>query len=199
MSKGSRQKSENKRLPPSAGKVSSSGTVTVWFVPVLTRGKLHIEALRHNFPGETEDGAAEMVAKVRTALSIRFQGAEPPTKLFTDRGNGFYNSGSGAMTSGYRDALRAHSLHAFFGENASVQPGQLQDVLLHETAMAWMRNRLSKTAPKRPWTETVEAYISRLKRCAAHCNEKYDICGLCKEYPWRLHELQNREGDRLPK
>ena len=54
-------------------------------------------------------------------------------------------------------------------------------------------------APKRPWTETVEAYISRLKRCAAHCNEKYDISGLCKEYPWRLHELQNREGDRLPK
>ena len=108
MSKGSRQKSENKRLPPSAGKVSSSGTVTVWFVPVLTRGKLHIEALSHNFPGETEDGAAEMVAKVRTALNIRFQGAEPPTKLFTDRGNGFYNSGSGAITSGYRDALRAH-------------------------------------------------------------------------------------------
>lgn len=126
-------------------------------------------------------------------------GTEPPKILFTDRGNGFYESGSGAITCGYRDALRAHSLKALFGDDASVQPGQLQDVLLHETAMAWMRDRLSKTAPKRAWTETAEAYHSRLKKCAAYCNENYDVDGLCKEYPWRLQELLKRDGDRLPK
>ena len=37
---------------------------------------------------------------------------------------------------------------------------QLQDFLLHETAMAWMRDRLKKTAPKKPWKETLEALLN---------------------------------------
>ena len=140
-----------------------------------------------------------MVAKVRSALNIRFQGATPPKLLFSDRGNGFYDSGSGAITAGYRNALRAHGLKAFFGDDASIQPGQLQDFLLHETAMAWMRDRLKKTKPRQAWTETVDAYRSRLKACAAYCNENYDVEGLCREVPGRLQELVKRQGDRLPK
>ena len=199
MSQGSKKKSANRRLPPNIAKMASSDTVVVWFVPVLTRGKLHIETLSENFPGETQEGAAEMVAKVRSALNIRFQGATPPKLLFSDRGNGFYDSGSGAITAGYRNALRAHGLKAFFGDDASIQPGQLQDFLLHETAMAWMRDRLKKTKPRQAWTETVDAYRSRLKACAAYCNENYDVEGLCREVPGRLQELVKRQGDRLPK
>lgn len=198
-SKGSRQKSTNKRMPPSSAKLASSDTCVVWFAPILTRGKLHIEPLSENFPGETGDGAAEMVARVRVALNIRFQGSTPPAILFSDRGNGFYDAGSGRITNGYRDALRAHSLKAFFGDNSSIQPGQLQDFLLHETAMAWVRNRLKKTVPKRPWAETVPEYHARLRSCAAHCNAKYNIENLCRELPWRVQELKNRKGDRLPK
>ena len=115
MSRSKQHRSENRRLPPSSAKVCSSDTVRVWFVPVLTRGKLHIEPLSANFPGETEAGAAEMVTKVRTALNVRFQGSTPPKLLFSDRGNGFYNSGTGKITTGYRDALRAHDLKAFWG------------------------------------------------------------------------------------
>ena len=199
MSQGSRKKSINRRLPPSTQKMHSSDTVVVWFVPVLTRGKLHIESLSDNFPGETPVGAAEMVAKVRAALNIRFQGTTPPKILFTDRGNGFYNSTTGVITNLYRNALDAHGLKCFFGDNASVQPGQLQDFLLHETAMAWMRERLKKTVPKEAWNETVEDYRARLKQCAAYCNEKYNIENLCREVPWRAQELINLEGDRLPK
>ena len=194
-----RHKSKNKRLPPNAAKVNSSDTIRVWFVPILTRGKLHIEPLSANFPGETEDGAAEMVARVRAALNIRFQGSTPPKLLFSDRGNGFYESNSGAITTGYRNALRTHGLKAFFGDDASVQPGQLQDYLLHETTMAWMRDRLKKTCPKKSWEETVEAYHSRLKQCAAYCNDKYNIESLCNEVPWRTEELLKREGDRIPR
>ena len=46
---------------------------------------LHIEFLGDDFPGETPAGAAEMVARFRAALNIRFQGSAPPKVLFTDR------------------------------------------------------------------------------------------------------------------
>ena len=56
--------------------------------------------------------------------------------------------GSGAITEEYRGALRRHDLKAFFPLDASVQPGQLQEVMLHETAVSWMRDELTKTPPQ---------------------------------------------------
>ena len=84
-------------------------------------------------------------------LNIRFQGSTAPRVLFTDRGNGFFNSGTGAVTNGYRDALKNHNLRSFFKDSAAVQPGELQEIMLHETAVAWMRQRLTKTRPKQAW------------------------------------------------
>ena len=199
MSTASRGDSENLRAPKRVLKVHSSDTVKVWWVPILTRGKLHVEALPENFPGETEAGAAVMVGKVRSALNIRFQGSTAPNILFTDRGNGFYNAGSGAITGEYRRALRSHGLRAYFGDDASMQPGQLQEVMLHETAVSWLRLRLTKTLPAQAWTETTDAYVARLKECAAYCNAHYDIDGLCRELPQRLEDLEDAEGDRLAK
>ena len=126
-------------------------------------------------------------------------GGRQPRVLFTDRGNGFYNAGSGAITEEYRGALRRHDLKAFFPLDASVQPGQLQEVMLHETAVSWMRDKLTKTLPKKCWEETVEAYRSRLKACAAQINGAYGVESLCRELPWRLGELNRRKGDRLTK
>ena len=142
MSRGSQAHSPNLRMPKHVLKLHSSDTVRVWWVPILTRGKLHIESLPDNFPGESEEGAEIMVAKVKAALNIRFQGATAPTRVFTVRGSGFYNAGTGRTTPGYRAALQANGLRAFFNDDASVQPGQLQEVMLHETAVAWMRVRL---------------------------------------------------------
>ena len=201
MSKGSQEHSQNLRAPKHVLKLSSSDTVRVWWVPILTRGKLHIEALPDDFPGETQAGAEVMVAKVRAGLNVRFQGdtATPPRVLFTDRGNGFYDSGSGAITDKYKAALRLHHLRAFFGDDASVQPGQLQEVMLHETAVSWMRVRLAQTLPRRCWEETLEAYRARLKTCAAHINDTFDVAGLCRELPERVRELDRRQGERLAK
>ena len=116
---------------------------------------------------------------------------------FTDRGNGFYNSGTGRITKTYRAALRAHGLHAFFATDASVQPGQLQELMMHETAVSWLRRRLAKTLPRRPWEETSEEYGARLKACAAYINEHHDVDNLCRGLPARLNELKALEGDRL--
>ena len=199
MSKGSQQQSHNLRLPKSVLKVNSSDSLRVWWVPVLTRGKLHIDLLPDNFPGETPEGAAMMVAKVRAALNRRFHATSPPKILFTDRGNGFYFSGTGKITDGYQRALRAHKLKAFFPKDASIQPGTLQEVMLHETAVAWMRTRLAQTVPKKAWEESVDAYGSRLKTCAAFINSHYNVKNLCRELPQRLHALQDSGGDRLAK
>jgi hypothetical protein len=119
--------------------------------------------------------------------------------LFTDRGNGFFNAGSGRITEGYRQALRTHDLKAFFADDASAQPGQLQDLMLHETAVSWMRVKLAQSLPKKPWWETLDSYRARLKTCAAQINAHHDVESLCKELPQRLRDLDELEGDRLRK
>ena len=63
-------------------------------------------------------------------------------------GNGFYDPGCGKITSEFKQALRKHKLRAFWGEDASPQPGNLQEVHLHETAVSWVRHRLTRTTPK---------------------------------------------------
>ena len=80
----------------------------------------------------------------------------------------------------------------FFDRDASIQPGSLQEVMLHETAVAWMRDRLIKTTPQRAWQESVEEYCTRLKACAMYINDNYNVQGLCRE-------LDRRQGDRRRK
>ena len=89
--------------------------------------------------------------------------------------------------------------NAWLGADASLQPGCLQELMLHETAMAWVRERLKKTVPARPWEETVEAYSSRLKDVAAHINRMHDVEGVCRELPSRVEKLMQRKGDRISK
>ena len=71
--------------------------------------------------------------------------------------------------------------------------------MLHETAVSWMRLRLARTVPRRSWEDTVEAYRSRLKDCAAYINANYNVDSLCRELPDRVAELSKREGGRLAK
>ena len=82
-----------------------------------------------------------MVAKVRSAINIHFHGADKPDVVFTDRGRGFFVPRTGKITLPYAAALREHALRAFMGQDASRQPGDLQDLMLHETAVAWISNR----------------------------------------------------------
>ncbi len=56
MSDGTQGQSANLRGPLKVLKMNSSDTVKVWWVPILSRGKLHVEPLLGNFPGETEEG-----------------------------------------------------------------------------------------------------------------------------------------------
>ena len=174
------------------------GAVRVWWAPILTRGKLHIEFLGADFPGETPEGAAILVARVRAALNIRFQAAaSAPKLLFTDRGQGFFIKNSGKITPEYKAALAEHSLKAYYGDDASVQPGKMGDVLLHETAVSWIRYRERRCRIAKPWEETMEEVVTRMKGIVQKINDDLDVEGLCRQFPRRVQELIDAEGDRL--
>ena len=196
-SRKTRKQSANLRGKAEALKQRSWDTIRVWWAPVLARGKLHLELLGEDFPGETPAGAAILVSKVRAALNIRFQGSRPPRVLFTDRGQGFYALKGAAITAEYKAALAANNLRAFYGDSAAAQPGNLKDALLHETAVAWVRLRDTRTQPRHLYKETVAEYGARLARAAQHINAKFDVQSLCRQLPERLDKLVALEGDRL--
>ena len=115
-SPSSEHSSENSRGHAEILKQRSWNTMRIWWFPMLARGKLHVEVFDDSFPGETPQGAAELVAKVRSAPNVRFQSAASrPHVVFTDRGRGFYAPNSGAITIEYKQALHEHGLQAFYG------------------------------------------------------------------------------------
>ena len=140
-----------------------------------------------------------LVERVRAAINLRFPGQLKPRVLFVDRGAGFYFARTGKATAGFGAALREHNLRDYMDGDAAEQPGALQDVLLHETAVSWVRNSLKTSLPQKPWEESREAFGARLRDAAREANTKYDVDGLCREFPSRIADLKARSGDRLGK
>jgi len=193
----SKLKSKNLRGNTDKLKQNSWDAIRVWWAPILTRGKLHIEILGEGFPGEKPEGAAILAERVRHALNIRFQGSTPPRTLFTDRGQGFYNIRGGRITDKFKASLRANSLKMYYGDDASVQPGNLQEVLLHETAVSWIRYREARQRAVRSWEETVGDFGTRMKRIVQDINDTLDVEGLCRAHPKRVQAVIDAEGDRI--
>ena len=117
--------------------------------------------------------------------------------LMVDRGNGFYQQTTGDVTPTYKSVLRECGLKNFMGDNCGLQPGQLGDVLLHETAVAWVRRRERKTVPAPAWAETREAFGQRLKGIAQDFNNRYDVESLCRGFPKRVQQLVDGNGKKL--
>jgi hypothetical protein len=93
--------------------------------------------------------------------------------------------------------VREHGLRTYYGDNAAVQPGTLQEVMLHETAVAWVRRRETVTQTREPWHETVAEFSGRLREICQHVNSNYDVEGLCRKLPQRLQLLVDAKGDRI--
>jgi hypothetical protein len=64
----------NLRGDKRALKMNSWDTFRVWWAPVLSRGRLHVEILPSDFPGDKKEGAETFVARVRAGLNVRLQG-----------------------------------------------------------------------------------------------------------------------------
>ena len=179
-------------------KQNSWDCIRIWWAPVLTQGKLHVAVFDDGFPGETGEGAALLVEKVRAAINVRCQAASrQPKHIFVDRGKGFYAPASGQITAKYSTALAEYEFVPMMGQNARLQPGNLSEVLLHETAVSWLRVRLAESVPAKAWAETREQYTSRLRACCQAVNSSYNVDGLCREFPARIAKLREAEGGRL--
>ena len=69
--------------------------------------------------------------------------------------------------------------------------------MLHETAVSWMRTRLTQSTPQQPWLETVEEYGGRLRSCCEMINKDLNVDGLCRAFMTRINKMREREGGRL--
>ena len=130
--------------------------------------------------------------------------ARKPRTIFTDRGPGFYHRAWGTITGDYESACKEHGFKHWQGTNAKkgphAQPGDIGDVLLHETAISWLRRREEATRPTKPWEETPHDVAARLQAAVCHVNAHFEVRALCMEFPQRLHDIVNKTaGDRLPK
>ena len=198
ISEGSQNEAYNMRGKKEDLVLAGKECIRVYWMPILTRGKFHLEVLGSSFPGDHVTGMADFVHKLRAAINVRFHGSQPDI-VFVDRGGGFYQ-GNGNITEEFKQALRENRLKPFHDGNAGIQPGQSGDLWPHETAVSWVRNRLRSTLPQEPWRESEEEFGARLKAAAAYINAKHDVDGLCKEMPQRMYDLVHvTKGDKLGK
>ena len=199
MSPGFQEFSRNLKGKPETLKQKSWNTYKLWWMPVLVRGKLHVECFGLDFPGENSAGAQQAAEKLGPILNKRFPNESKPKIVMSDRGVGFYHGSWGTITHGYKAGLQSSGLRPLMGEDASKQPGSLSDLLLHETAVAWLRYKMKLSIPARPWKETSEQYKARIQEACRKVNAEYNVEGLCKQLPERLDKLKEKKGDRLKK
>ena len=73
----------------------------------------------------------------------------------------------------------------------------MPDLLLHETAVSWLRGVLGRTKPDVvPWQETPQQWSRRMK-ALDECNRSNDVGGLCMQFPDRVEECIAKVGVRL--
>lgn len=207
MSPGSMAASPNLGGTAMADKQRSFGDTRVFLCVALTRGVFGVKVFTREgeFPGETPDGARIMVRHLPALLTKMLgRAAKLPRTIFSDRGPGFFHRKWGTITGDFETACRECGFKPWAGTNAKkgprAQPRDIGDVLLHETAISWLRREEEKSRPLRPWEETPEELNRRIQLIVSRINREFDVRGLCMEFPDRLTALvRTTHGDRLPK
>ena len=104
---------------------------------------------------------------------------------------------SGHVVAAYDCAARECGFKLFWGPDAKIQSPDMPDLLLHETAVSWLRGVLRRTKPDVvPWQETPQQWSRRMK-ALDECNRSNDVEGLCMQFPDRVEECIAKEGVRL--
>ena len=140
--------------PPTALRQRSwKGTKVDWFI-VLARGKVHVEVMPESWT-LSGMGLAQFVDRLPAILKKMLgPRARVPRHVFTDRGTGLYGP-AGKAVQEYAAAVEAAGFTLYWGRDAGRQSPDMGDVLLHETAVAWLRKRLAREKPDvPPWQET---------------------------------------------
>ena len=166
---------------------------------VLARGMVHVEVMPANWSLDGK-GLAFFVERLpRILRKMLGPSALLPRHIFTDRGTGMYNP-VGKVVQAYAAAVENAGFNLHWGLDASRQSPDMGDVLLHETAVSWFRERMkAEKTQVLPWEETQEQWATRARRAVSYVNANHDVAGLCREFPQRLHSIAETEGERLRK
>ena len=164
---------------------------------VVVGGELHVECFNADFLGECPEGAQPAVQKLAPILDIRFPNGTKPKIVMTGKGKGFFHGFTNEIIDEHKAGLHSVGLRAFMGDDARRQCGDLQDLMLHEIAVAWICAKMLLSCPARAWEETREQYIARLKACAADINATCDVERLCRAFPKRVQAVLDAKGGRI--
>ena len=169
-----------------------------WFI-VLARGKVAIEMLPEEWQLNGA-GMAEVIELLPGVLRRMLgENAHIPRVLFTDRGTGMY-APSGKVVNAYANAVNEAGFRLYWGPDAKAQSPDMGDLLLHETAVSWFRNRMRREKPVvLPWEETRAQWLARSTRCVRYINADHDVAGLCRQFPERLRSCKELDGGRIRK
>ena len=191
--------SPNLRGPSTALKQTSwEGTKVNWFM-VVARGVVHVETMPSTWRLDGAGLAAFVDRLPKVLRKMLGPDAHLPRTVFTDRGTGMYNP-SGKIVRQYEEAIRRAGMRVFWGSDAWQQSPDMPDLLLHETAVAWFRRCMKLEWPVcAPWEETLPQWSQRARRVVEHINTNYDVKGLCSEFPQRLADVLDGDGERLRK
>ena len=200
-SEKSKTYSRNMQGPKYAKSQKGWGDRRYKWILVLVRGRLEVEVMPEGW-SEDGEGMALFVNKHLPRVLNRALGssAVKPKVIYTDRGSGMYIPKTGKVTAAYGEAVHNRGFRLYSGDEFADQPSDLADILLHETAAATFRKRLTATPPVvKPWLESHKQFKKRVAGVVAEANRKMKLQRLCCEYPARIDLLIQKNGDRLRK
>ena len=167
------------------------------WVIILARGVVGVDILPEewNLDG---DGMAVVVGRLEGRLrEMLGPDARLPRVVMSDRGTGMY-SPAGQVVAAYDKAVHESNFRLFWGPDAKKQAPDMPDMLLHETAVSWLRGVLRRTKPLCvPWLETPAQWSRRMLVALDEVNQKYDAEGLCMGFPDRVEDCIAASGGRL--
>ncbi len=197
MSDNAKKKTPNQRGPKQAmTQITWEGTKMNWVI-ILAKGVIGVDILPLDWSLDA-DGMATVVRRLEERLrDMLGADARLPRVLMSDRGTGMY-APSGHVTAAHDRAVRDCGFKLFWGPDAKTQSPDMPDLLLHETAVSWLRGVLRRTKPDVvPWMETPQQWSRRMMNALDECNRSKDVEGLCLQFPGRVEECLAEEGARL--
>ena len=187
---------ENRRGPTTALKQRTwDGTKVNWVI-VLTRGRIGVDILPLDWQLDG-NGMAIVVHRLNDRLrEMLGHCARRPRVLMSDRGTGMY-APSGQVVNAYEHAVQKCGFKFFWGPDAKRQAPDMPDLLLHETAVSWVRNVLRRMKPEvLPWKESPVQWSRRMVRAVDEANQ-YDVEASCTDFPDRIQECLAADGAKL--
>ena len=177
----------------------SWGDRRIWWALVMSRGRMAVEVMPEGWKDDAA-GMGHFARRVPSILNLGSSAAKPKV-LYSDRGPGMFVPRTGQATGSYAEGMEAAGLCLYIGADASAQPSDLADFLLHETAIACLKRNLNAAASpeSKPWQETHKQFQKRVSRVVREANKKCEFDLLCCEYLTRLEELVTKKADRLKK